>query len=566
MKIINKRSVTWMILVLLAMALLGGCVPKMYSESQEEALVSSCLPAIKEFLADRYGEYELGEFHLQKGLIEPEKPLFGNYGSNIVRGSYTVDGNSWDLVYDSETGEFYTSELMEKLKQQESARILDYLEEGLPEEDLREFRVTVLDLYYLVQSHDIVIDNHKNTADTYVYISSVLPAGISAEDLPAFAERGFDGGIVSNMRCHYYSDRKNALTDEAFQSFFADNPAYQVRQYLLIENDNPSAVEESTSGSEADAQDAQAGSEGAAGQEESTQVTEVWFRPEPVGKDSDCKIEYENGAALARRPYFTESGGEVTMQFNGIDWYRVRVIRREDAEKYFHDEKMLAESSNLKVFRSYGNQTYAYSCLFDPSDSSRDVFLFETDTSPEADDFGFGFGDYIHYYTDGKEVLPDTGLDRSALENNGTERSVPAGTLSEEAIPGNGGHFVRYEDRIFFRVPGGDSMRTPALWGLYDEIPEDRTGRIMALDPETMDSEVLFEDVSHGPIAISGGRLILSGNGKSGMQPVRSAALDGSNQRELPGTYLYGTLPSGRYFITGGYEASDHKLHFLYLQ
>ena len=109
-------------------------------------------------------------------------------------------------------------------------------------------------------------------------------------------------------------------------------------------------------------------------------------------------------------------------------------------------------------------------------------------------------------------------------------------------------------------------MRTPALWGLYDEIPEDRTGRIMALDPETMDSEVLFEDVSHGPIAISGGRLILSGNGKSGMQPVRSAALDGSNQRELPGTYLYGTLPSGRYFITGGYEASDHKLHFLYLQ
>ena len=356
MKIINKRSVTRMILVLLAMALLGGCVPKMYSESQEEALVSSCLPAIEEFLADRYGEYELGEFHLQKGLIEPEKPLFGNYGSNVVRGSYTVDGNSWDLVYDSETGEFYTSELMEKLKQQESARILDYLEEGLPEEDLREFRVTVLDLYYLVQSHDIIIDNHKNTADTYVYINSVLPAGITAEDLPAFAERGFDGGIVSNMRCHYYSDRKNALTDEDFQSFFADNPAYQVRQYLLIENDNPSAVEESVDGSEADAEDVQESTEGTAGKEESTQETAVWFRPEPVGKDSDCRIEYENGVVLARRPYFTES-----------------------------------------------------------------------------DDFGFGFGDYIHYYTDGKEVFPDTGLDRSALENNGTERSVPAGTLSEEA-------------------------------------------------------------------------------------------------------------------------------------
>jgi hypothetical protein len=237
-------------------------VPKQYSDKQEKELVETCQHAIEKFLADRYGEYELGEVHLLKALIEPEKPLLGNYGSNIVRGSYTVDGNSWDLVYDNETGEFYTSELMEKLKQQESARILDYLEERLPEEDLREFRLTVLDLYYLVQSHNIVIDNHKNTADTYVYINSVLPAGITEEGLPAFAERGFDGGIVSNMRCHYYSDRKNALTDEAFQSFFADNPAYQVRQYLLIENDNPSAVEESTSESEADAEDVQESTEG----------------------------------------------------------------------------------------------------------------------------------------------------------------------------------------------------------------------------------------------------------------------------------------------------------------
>ena len=146
--------------------------------------------------------------------------------------------------YDSETGEFYTGELMEMLKRQESERILKYLEERLPKEDIGEFRVTVLDLYYLVQSHDITIDNHKNTADTYVYIDSVLPAGITAEELPAFAERGFDGGIVSGMRCRYYSDRENALTDEDFQSFFDDNPAYQPKQYLLIENDNPDAVKE----------------------------------------------------------------------------------------------------------------------------------------------------------------------------------------------------------------------------------------------------------------------------------------------------------------------------------
>ena len=236
MAIIGKRSIKLLLVLLLAVELLGGCVPKMYSESQEEALVQSCLPAVEEFLAERYGEYELGEFHLQKGLIEPEKPLEGRFGSNVVRGSYTVGENTWDLVYDRETGDFYTSELLEKLIGQEEARMLKYLKDEVPEEDLAEFRLTVLDIYYPVQSHDIRIDS-STTADTYVYITNVLPAGITEEDLPAFAERGFDGGIVSSFRCHYYSDRKNALTDEAFQAFLADNPAYEVGQGILIEND-----------------------------------------------------------------------------------------------------------------------------------------------------------------------------------------------------------------------------------------------------------------------------------------------------------------------------------------
>ncbi len=40
------------------------------------------------------------------------------------------------------------------------------------------------------------------------------------------------------LGCQYYSDRADALTDDAFKRFFADNPAYQVKQYLLIDNDN----------------------------------------------------------------------------------------------------------------------------------------------------------------------------------------------------------------------------------------------------------------------------------------------------------------------------------------
>lgn len=399
MKIISKKIVKLVVWVLIAVTLLGGCVPKRYSKRQEEALVQACLPAVNEFLAEHCGEYELGEFHLQHGLIEPEKPLFGQFGSNVVRGSYIAAGNTWDLVYDRETGDFYTGELLEKLRKQEEARILEYLKDELPEEDLRDFDLTVLDIYYLVQSHDIRIDS-STTADTYVYISNVLPAGITEADLPEFAARGFDGGIVSRIGCHYYSDRANALTQEAFEQFFTANPAYQVGQYLHIDNDNPSAKEECTAGSETDAQNVPESAE------------ETWFLPEPAGKDADCRIEYENGIILARRPHFTESAGIVTMQFNAIDWYCVRVIPIEDAEKYFPDEKMLAQSSNLKVFQSYENQEFEYSCVFVPCDGSNYVFLFETNTSPEAEDFGFGFSDCIHYYAGGEEVFPDRELER----------------------------------------------------------------------------------------------------------------------------------------------------------
>ncbi|MDD6022840.1 MAG: hypothetical protein PUC06_01195 [Oscillospiraceae bacterium] len=388
MNIMSKKIVKLVVWVLIAVTLLGGCNPQRYSERQEEALVQACLPAVHEFLAERCGEYELGEFHLAEGQLE-ENTWFGRYGSNVVRGSYTAAGNTWGLVYDRETGDFYTDELLEKLRNQEQARILEYLKDELPEEDLRDFALTSLHIQYTAQSHDIRIDS-STAADTYVCVSNMLPAGITEAELPEFAARGFDGGAVVSISCHYYSDRANALTQKAFAQFLTDNPAYQVDGHrVFIYNDNPSAKEENTESAE-----------------------KTWFCPEPIGEDNDCKIEYENGMILARRPHFTESDGIVTMQFNGIDWYRVRVIRREDAEKYFPDEKMLAQSSNLKVFQSYGNQKFEYSCVFVPYDGSNYVFLFETDISPEETRFGSEFNDYIHYYAGGEEVFPDRELER----------------------------------------------------------------------------------------------------------------------------------------------------------
>lgn len=404
MKFIGNKNAKLVVWLLIAATLLSGCIPRKYKKSQEEALIQACMPAINEFLSKRYSEYELGEFHVKEGLIEPKNALLGRYGSNVVRGSYTTAGNTWDLFYDMETGEFYTGELVEKLMKQEEARILEYLKDELPKEDLKDFELTVLDINYMVMSHDIKIDS-STTKDTYVYIPNVLPAEITEDNLPEFAERGFDGGFISRIACHYFSDKANALTDEDFEQFFSDNPAYQVEQYFFLYNDNPSAKGEVKAGNKTDAENVPESAE------------ETLFCPKPAGKEADCSIEYEDNVILARRPYFTESDGIVTMQFNSIDWYCVRVIHREDAKKYFPDEKMLTQSSNLKVFSSYENQQYKYSCVFDPSGDSDFVFLFETDISPEAMDFGFGFRDCIHYYVGGEEVFPDTELDRSVFEN-----------------------------------------------------------------------------------------------------------------------------------------------------
>jgi hypothetical protein len=399
MKIIGKKIVNLVVWALIAVTWPVGCVPISYPIRHAKTLIQTSLPVIREFLAEHCGEYELGEFHMQEAHLQGHRPEeIGRYGSNVVGGSYTTAGNTWDLIYDRETGDFYIGELLEKLREQEEARFLEYLKDELPEEDLWNFDLASLDIGYLVQSHNIrVYGRSTPMADTYFYTSHVLPAGITEEDLPEFAARGFDGGIVSWIVCHYYSDRADALTEEAFEHFFADNPAYRNCQYFFIYNDNPSAKEEGTDVSGSDAQNVPESPE------------ETWFRPEPAGKDADCRIEYENGIPLARRPHFTESDGIVTMRFNGIDWYRVRVIRIEDAEKYFPDEEMLAQSSNLKVFPSYENQEFEYSCVFIPRDGSDFAFLYETYISPEVRDFGFR--DCIHYYAGGEEVFPDMELE-----------------------------------------------------------------------------------------------------------------------------------------------------------
>lgn len=86
-----------------------------------------------------------------------------------------------------------------------------------------------------------------------------------------------------------------------------------MEHYFFLYNDNPSAKGEVKAGNKTDAENVPESAE------------ETLFCPKPAGKEADCSIEYEDNVILARRPYFTESDGIVTMQFNAIDWYCVRL-------------------------------------------------------------------------------------------------------------------------------------------------------------------------------------------------------------------------------------------------
>ncbi|WP_408072269.1 hypothetical protein [Butyrivibrio sp. JL13D10] len=172
----------------------------------------------------------------------------------------------------------------------------------------------------------------------------------------------------------------------------------------------------------------------------------------------------------------------------------------------------------------------------------------------------------------------------STTDANTKEDTNSNKNVDTDEIPGNGRHFVQYNGHLYFRIPSEDSMNASAIWGTYDEV-ENSAGTIVAMDCETLETENLFEDMSQGPIVISGNRLILGSNSTTGQHNVRSISLEEfdskspegsgskspegsasksleeSDSADLPGTYIYGTQPSGKYFITGGFNSDDHKLH-----
>lgn len=134
-----------------------------------------------------------------------------------------------------------------------------------------------------------------------------------------------------SLFCRGRSAGENALTKEAFARFLSDNPAYQLEEYFLLENDTPSAEEEKTQGSETDAKTLPESEE------------KTWFFPGPAGSDADYSME----SLWVHSPQFTAPTKQfletldtplfvsaANQKVNMSDWRRMRSIRRQGGQNF----------------------------------------------------------------------------------------------------------------------------------------------------------------------------------------------------------------------------------------
>ncbi|MDO4960453.1 MAG: hypothetical protein Q4E57_01155 [Eubacteriales bacterium] len=111
----------------------------------------------------------------------------------------------------------------------------------------------------------------------------------------------------------------------------------------------------------------------------------------------------------------------------------------------------------------------------------------------------------------------------AAASEKPEEKSVE----EETGIYNNGGHFVKADGKVYFRSPELKSLNTAALWGNYADIYTGPSA-ICEYDPKTGNVKELFKDANgYGPIALSGGYLLLQEQGANDKVSVKKMDLEG---------------------------------------
>lgn len=115
--------------------------------------------------------------------------------------------------------------------------------------------------------------------------------------------------------------------------------------------------------------------------------------------------EAKNPLPMMRQPTFKFNPKGLVMVHENVEWYEIEIAASETVESY-REGKLIAESSNMKVYEAGDNSERQYLYVMDMEGTKDSCMVFHTDANPEYQTVDNDFSG-VHYYVDKTETVPD---------------------------------------------------------------------------------------------------------------------------------------------------------------
>lgn len=417
----RKAFRTGLLFILLLMMLgTSGCQRIRYTQEQAKAQAEIGEKLIRTYLDSRYPEYTLKSAEMLCGP-QPGDPIFGPvFASGMVQGRYTVSEKEYIIAVNNESGAVYTSENMSLLAPVLSENITEFLKDT----GIGPVRATSCSLELTAIFHDVpTVHNSGRNVSVEVSVNDVLPVSVTEDTVRDFVNGGFGELKCTALNLYFHSDEKNTFPWQALGELVG-NGSFDYG-YIMIYNTSAEALESGKGLQDAATEfwhvsvldEGESVSlslykdyEAAASTEDAVSTAPETTVQEKPGPDCRLHIRYKNAGVLVRYPHYRDSDGVVTMQFNGTDWYTVRVVTKASAEAFAAKYPLLAESENMKVYeieeRKADPMAFPYVYFLDPGEEYPDCFRFESLNGPEEPGYGTDFDANICFMAEDTQIVP----------------------------------------------------------------------------------------------------------------------------------------------------------------
>lgn len=235
------KKLLFYILILLASLLFTACTPTTYSKEFKAQVESDCKVLIESYLEKNVSGAKLGTLEMVTGT---ENGRIATCGTNIAKGTFTVNDSAYLIAADRETGEVYTNygftEFFPSLSEEFTA---------LP--GVKEILGDVIFYSADLQWHFTSTGVEGATSDVYSYISGMVPAKWTTQDLCKFYTNTMDNDSATSLPATllgfsavYAVDGHATGFDEAAKEFLATYPALSTVTFTNVSDRDFALVKE----------------------------------------------------------------------------------------------------------------------------------------------------------------------------------------------------------------------------------------------------------------------------------------------------------------------------------